>query len=262
MRFTRLKVLSVAAVLAAVAFVCWPVPAPPKPTPFPVAQSVDLSPRVHLLDRVMGILHAQGLSNANPYNYWVPPGACQGSTAGTLGGTNGLTTAGASLTAVSQVSTTAAGGPNTHTFVCNITPPSVIVTSGTGLQVLSADFMYGIQTTNLGTQACVPASGTWNGAIVFSTITYPTPVAGETPSTVTPVRADSGTATNLPVCGSANITTTTAGAFVSQRFTPATGTLPFATDLKQLLLTVALLNTTTSATITNTPGVLVRYQSQ
>jgi hypothetical protein len=262
MRFNTRKMVAIAAVVAATAFVCWPVPKPPKPSAFPIAQSVDLTPRTSFFDKVRGILHAQGYSNANPYNYWVPPGACQGSTAGTLGGTNGLTTAGASLTAVSQVSTTAAGGPNTHTFVCNITPPSVVVTSGTGLQIISADFMYGVQTTTLGTQACVPASGTWNGATVFSTITYPTPGAGETPSTVTPVRADSGTQVQLPVCASANIATTTAGAFVSQRFTPATGTLPFATDLKQLLLTVALLNTTTSATITNTPGVLVRYQSQ
>jgi hypothetical protein len=258
MRFKTLKVLTLGALLAGLAFVCWPVP--PQPVR-PFSQAIDLNPRVSLLDRFTGILHAQGLSNASPYQYWVPPGACQGSTAGTLGGTNGLTTAGASLTAVSQVSTTAAGGPNTHTFVCNITPPSLII-AATGLQIVSADFMYGIQTTGLGTQACVPASGTWNGAIVFSSITYPTPGAGETPSTVTPVRADSGTQVQLPVCASANVTVTTAGAFVSQRFTPATGTLPFATDLKQLLLTVALLNTTTSATITNTPGVIVRYQSQ
>lgn len=260
MRFRMRTLIAVAGLFGAIGLLFAPMVTLPHSRPY--SEAIDLAPRTHLLDSFTGILHAQGLSRGTPYNYWVPPGACQGTTGGTLGGTNGMTTAGASSTGVMQVSTTAAGGPNTHTFTCNITPPSVVITTGTGLQIISADFMYGVQTTALGTQACVPGSGTWNGASVFNTITYPTPAASETPSTVTPVRADSGTQTQTPACASANTSTTTAGAFVSQRFAPAAGTLVFKTDSVQLLMQVVLLNQNTSATITNTPGVLVRYRSQ
>lgn len=214
---------------------------------------VALGPSVALL--------AQGYSNTSPYQYWIPPGACNSTVSGNGTGTNGLTTAGTSATPVVQAETDGSG-TNTHTFVCNITPPYFIVTSGTGLQIISATFFYGVQTTGLGTQVASLASGTMNSSIVFSYIAYPTPAAGETPSTVTPVRADSGTLTITPVVASANVATTTAGAFYSMTFTPASGTLAWKTDLRQLLLTVSLLNTATSATVTNSPGVLVRFRSQ
>jgi hypothetical protein len=205
-------------------------------------------------------LLAQGYSNTNPYQYWVTPGACNSTVSGNGTGTNGLTTVGASATPVVQAQTTNVG-TNTHTFICNISPPSFIVTSGTGLQIISATFFYGVQTTDLGTQDATLASGTMNSAQVFSRITYPTPGIGETASTVTPARADSGTLAITPVVASSNVAVTTAGAFYSVTFTPATGTLAWKTDLRQLLLTVALLNTATSATITNSPGVLVRFRS-
>lgn len=206
-------------------------------------------------------LLAQGYSSANAYAYWVPPGACNSTVSGNGTGTNGLTTAGTSGTPVVQAQTSNVG-TNTHTFICNITPPYFIVTSGSGLQIVSATFFYGVQTTGLGTQVATLASGTMNSSTVFSYIAYPTPAVGETASTVTPVRADSGTLTITPVVASANVATTTAGAFYSMTFTPASGTLAWKTDLRQLLLTVSLLNTATSATVTNSPGVLVRFRSQ
>ncbi len=204
---------------------------------------------------------AQGYSSANAYAYWVPPGACNSTVSGNGTGTNGLTTSGSSGTPVVQAQTTNSG-TNTHTFICNITPPYFIVTSGTGLMITSATFFYGVQTTGLGTQVATLASGTMNSVTVFSSITYPTPAASETPSTVAPVRADSGSLVITPAVASSNVATTTAGSFYSVTFTPATGTLPWKTDLKQLLLSVALLNTATSATVTNSPGVLIRFRSQ
>lgn len=204
---------------------------------------------------------AQGYSNTAAYAYWVPPGACNSTVSGNGTGTNGLTTTGASATPVVQAQTSASG-TNTHTFICNITPPYFIVTSGSGLMITAATFFYGVQTTGLGTQVATLASGTMNSSTVFSYIAYPTPAASETPSTVTPVRADSGTLTITPAVASSNVATTTAGAFYSVTFTPATGTLVWKTDLRQLLLTVSLLNTATSATVTNSPGVLVRFRAQ
>lgn len=183
--------------------------------------------------------------------YWVAPGACQQTVSGNSTGTNGQTIAGASFTPVIQ-SQTSATGTNTHTFLCNISPlvrPSSVV---------DATFYYGVQTSNLGTQAAVLASGTMNGSIVFATITYPSPGIGETPSTVTPVRADSGTLLITPVVASSNVNTTTAGAFYSVRFAPASP-IAMAADHVQLLLTVTLQSAATSATITNSPGVFVRY---
>jgi hypothetical protein len=183
--------------------------------------------------------------------YWVSPGACQQTVSGNATGTNGQTVSGASFTPTIQ-SQTSATGTNTHTFLCNISPP-VRPSS-----VVDVSFYYGVQTSNLGTQAAVLASGTMNGSVVFSTITYPTPGIGETPSTVTPVRADSGTLLINPVVASANVNTTTAGAFYSVRFTPASPIVVSA-DHVQLLLTVTLQAAATSATITNSPGAYVRY---
>lgn len=219
----------------------------------PIALNLP-SPFAHLL--------AQGYSNANPGAYFVPPGACNSTVSADATGTNGLTVSGASFTPVVQAQTDNTAVAHTHTFVCNISPPAFILTTGTGLQIIDATFFYGVVTSNLGTQAVSLTAGTLNSAIVFSSITYPAAGTGETPSTVTPVRADSGTLTLLPTAANFNVTATTAGAFYSETFTPASGTLPWKTTFKQLLMTVKLLNTTTSATITNSPGILVRMRSQ
>jgi hypothetical protein len=184
-------------------------------------------------------------------SYIVPPSACQSFVSGNATGTQGLTVAGASSTYVVQAQTSASG-TNTHTYQCNITPPLV------PSSIVDATFFYGVQTTTLGTQAVVLASGTLNSQIVFTSITYPAAGASETPSTVTPVRADSGSLTLTPVAASVNVATTTAGAFYSQLFSPASA-IAVTTNLTQVFLNVALLNTATSATITNSPGVLVRY---
>ena len=213
-----------------------------------------------LTDHVTPPLLAQGYSNTNAYAYWVPPGACNSTVSGNSTGTNGLTTTGASTMPVIQTQTSATG-TNTATFICNITPPNTIVTSGNGILITDAVFMYSPQSF-LGTQSATLASGTMNSSTVFSYVAYPTPAASETASTVTPVRADSGTLTITPVVASANVNTLTAGAFYSVMFTPASGTLPFKTDLRQLLLTVTLQQTADTATVINSSGVLVHFRGQ
>jgi len=202
----------------------------------------------------------QGFTTANPGAYWVPPGACNSSVSGNSTGTQGLTVAGASNTPVVQAQTSASG-TNTHTFVCNISPPQYILTTRTGFAIQDAVFVYNVTTTALGTQVATLGSGTMNSAIVFASISYPTPVSGETVSTVTPVRADTGTLLITPIVASFNKSTSTAGSFYTVKFTPSTP-IAWKTDLKQLLLTVALLNTASSATITNSPGVLVHLVSK
>lgn len=187
------------------------------------------------------------------------PSSCVSSVSANSTGTNGLTTVGASVTPAMQAQTSATG-TNTHTYVCNLNALTAGLPANTnrGISLIDAVFLYGVQTTALGTQAATLASGTLNSVIVFSSITYPAAGASETASTVTPVRADSGTLVITPVVASANVSTTTAGGFYSMKFTPAAA-IPMQTDLKQYLLTVALLNTATSATITNSPGVIVHY---
>ncbi len=205
-------------------------------------------------------LLAQGYSNTSPNDAFIPPGACNSSVSGNGTGTNGLTVLGTAPSIPVVQAQTSNTGTNTHYYVCSVSPPFWIVTTGTGLQVVSATFFYGVQTTGLGTQASVSASGTVNGATVFQSIPYPAVGATETPAGLAEAtRADSGT---LGISSLANVATTTAGEFYSVTFTPAAGTLVFKTDQRQLLLTVGLLNTATSATITNSPGAIVRVRSQ
>ncbi len=206
------------------------------------------------------------LATATPYYvkdafFWQPFSDCQASVSANGSGTNGFTTAGTSVTPVAQASTSGTG-TNTHTFVCQIHVPTSLSTFGLGrgAQVKDVQFYYGVQTTGLGTQVATLASGTMNSAIVFSTVALPAPGAGETASTVLPVRADAGTLLITPVVASANVATTTAGGFYSMQFTPATP-IAINTDRQLLQLTVALLNTATSATITNSPGFLVHVIS-
>lgn len=188
----------------------------------------------------------------------LPASACKSSVSGNSSGTNGATTAGTGLVGVEQASTSSTG-TNTHTYVCNISIPSYLY--GRGAVVTDVVFYYGVQTTGLGTQVATLASGTINSQIVFNYVDFPAAGASETASTVAPVRADSGTLTIAPVVASFNVATTTAGGFYSAKFTPASG-IPYPTgaaDRRQLLFAVALLNTATSATITNTPGLTVHF---
>lgn len=187
----------------------------------------------------------------------LPPSACVSSVSGNSTGTNGLTVAGASNTPVMQADTSNTG-TNTHTYVCDLSSVATRLNTKRTVQITDATFLYGVQTSALGTQAATLASGTMNSSLVFSYINFPVAGASETASTVTPVRADSGSLTITPAVASFNTATTTAGAFYSVKFTPAS---PIAvnTDLQQLLLTVTLQNASTSATITNSPGVLVHY---
>ncbi len=206
-----------------------------------------------------GIWTMQGSASSFTFTdgaFFLPPSACVSSVSGNGTGTNGLTTVGASVTPVMQAQTTATG-TNTHTYVCQITVPARL-TALKGIAITDVTFFYGVQTTALGTQVATLASGTMNSSLVFSKIALPVAAASETASTVTPVRADSGTLVITPVVASFNTGTTTAGAFFSVKFTPASA-IAMTTDLQTLLLTVSLLNTATSATITNTPGLLVHY---
>ena len=192
---------------------------------------------------------------ADDGEYYIPASACVSSVSANSSGTNGLTTSGASVMQVMQASTSATG-TNTHTYVCNVTPPSRL--QGQGIAIMDAVFYYGVQTSALGTQVATLASGTMNSTTVFSKIVYPTPAASETASTVTPVRADAGTLLITPVVASANTATTTAGAFYSTKFTPATA-IQVTADLTSYYLAVTLQGAATSATVTNSPGVLVHY---
>ena len=221
---------------------------------------VSLVPATWLADRVTAPVLAQGYSNTNPYAYWVPPGACNSTVSGNSTGTNGLTTTGASTMPVVQTQTSATG-TNTATFICNISPPNAIITTGNGILITDAVFFYS-NSKGLAAQSATLASGTLNGSTLFSYVAYPTPASGETPSTVTPVRADSGTLTITPTVATFNIATITAGSFYSVRFTPATSVLVWKTDLRQLLLTVTIQQSALSATIITSSGVLVHFRGQ
>lgn len=189
-------------------------------------------------------------------SYWVPPTACNSSVSGNGTGTQGFTILGTAPSIPVVQAQTSNIGTNTHYYTCNITPPSNIGVTGRGANIVSASFFYGVQTTGLGTQATVAASGTMNGKLVFTKIAYPTAAAGQTPTGLAEAaRADSGT---LGFSDLTNVATTTAGEFYTLTFTPATPIAATAA-LTQYFLTVSLLNTAISATITNSPGVLVSY---
>ncbi len=83
----------------------------------------------------------------------------------------------------------------------------------------------------------------------------------QTASTVTPVRADSGTLVITPLVAAFNTTTTTAGAFYTAKFTPATP-IAWKTDLRQLLLRVTLQGAALTPYVINSAGVLVHIVSQ
>ncbi len=201
--------------------------------------------------------------------YWVPPGNCWYSvatgtlTAPTFGATGGVTSLGLVVFSgipVMQVATTNAAVISVNTLTCLVNPPSTIGITGRGVNLVNADFFYGIQQAGgvNATQVYSLAAGTMNGTIVFGKTAMPAPGAAETPSTVTPIRADAGTLVINPAGASFNSIVTTAGAFFTQRFTPAT---PFGLTVDETMYYVSLtvLCNTTQATTINTPGVMVHY---
>jgi hypothetical protein len=207
--------------------------------------------------------------------YWIPPGNCwYGVVTGTLTAPTfgaqpvatglGLTTVIATAPAlpVMQVATTNAAVISVNTITCVINPPSTVGVTGRGVNLVNADFFYGIQQTGgvNATQVYSLASGTMNGALVFSKVVMPAPGAAETPSTVAPVRADAGTLVVNPAGASFNSLVTTAGAFFTQRYQPAT---PFSltTDETVYYAAMTFLCNTTQATTINLAGVLVHFTS-
>lgn len=202
--------------------------------------------------------------------YWVPPGNCwyltsggtlTAPTFGAAGGNTqlGLQVSGTSGTPVMQIATTNSGTA-TNTITCLVNPPSTVGVTGRGVNLVDATVFYGVQQTGLGTQVAVLASGTMNGVLVFSKIAMPAAGTSETPSTVAPVRADTGTLVITPVVGSSNVATTTAGGFYSIKFAPA-ATFALTTDLTNYYVSTTFLCTATSATTINVPGILIHYTS-
>lgn len=203
---------------------------------------------------------------SSPWAYKFTDGAipftwsqCQSSVSGNASGTNGYTTVGTSNTPVVQASTSSTG-TNTHTYVCKVHVPQRLANTlpGKGIYLSNFVFYYGVQGGALGSQANVLGSGTFNGSTVFGSVTYPLPGAAETPSAVAPLRLDSGTLTIAPVVASFNTAITTAGAFYTVQFTPASPIL-LQTDLQDVVLTVTFQCAATTATTTNSPGGIIHY---
>lgn len=182
------------------------------------------------------------------------PGNCVGTVSGNSTGTNGITSQGSIAVVQDQTSVT---GTNTHNYFCHIPLPSKTTANKGVVNVLDATFLYGVQTTALGTQVATLSSGTLNSVAVFQSFTAPAAGASETQSAAM-ARADSGSSVFTPAVASFNTGTTTAGQFFSEKFAPGS-VLSLNTDLTDLTLNVALLNTATSATITQTPGFFVHY---
>jgi hypothetical protein len=184
--------------------------------------------------------------------YVVPYTACGSTVSANSTGTNGFTTAGTSNTPVDQASTSITG-TNTHTYVCDITPPSRLG-GGAVTAITNVVFFYGTLNT-LGNQVSTLASGTFNSSIVFGKILMPAATIPQTASTVAPVRADSGTLLITPVAAAIPLTTVTAGQFNTIQFTPATAIV--IADLTKYLLTVTLQGPATSTLATYTTGAIV-----
>lgn len=208
---------------------------------------------------------------------WIGPGNCYYSTSGGtfvaqtnvgVAGTTplGLVNSGATLpgTPVMAVSTTN-GGTATNTISCMIPVPSRVNTAR-GVQLVDAVVFYGVGQNAIGStvntpQAVTLSSGQLNGVNVFGKITMPAVGLSETPSTVAQARADSGTLAISPDPTNANFNTatTTAGAFYSIKFTPASP-ISMTTDLTQYYVNLTLLCQATTATTIYEGGVLVHYR--
>lgn len=197
------------------------------------------------------LLHAQSVQA-----YTVPYTGCAATVSANSTGTNGFTTAGVGLTPVAQASTSNSG-TNTHTFVCDITPPGSI---SPGVTITDVVFYYGVYgACNLGTQTSNAAAGTFNSTTVFTKILAPTPASSQTPSTLAQLtRADSGSITFTPTTSGFNTASATAGTFYSIKF--ALGTALTIADLTKYYLNVTLTLPATTACITGTPGLIVHLQ--
>jgi hypothetical protein len=177
---------------------------------------------------------------------YFPAGACAWNASGTPTGTNGLTATGASFVPTVQAQTSGAGATN-DTLTCWIPVPSRL-TTGKGSTLNDCTILYGIQTTAL----------TSLGAPTLNTITLPAPGTSETPSTVTP--ASLGAVTVTPVVGSANLGTTTAGAFFSENIALNTPVI-FNTDNKVILYQQVYAQSAAAAQIVQSPGGYCHFQS-
>lgn len=202
-----------------------------------------------------------------PGNCWysIATGTLTTPTYGAVSSTTGLglTTqiATAPAVPVMQISSTNAGVISTDTLTCAVPIPTRANLSK-GVYVVDASFLYGIIGTGgvNATQVAVEASGTMNGGLVFSQVTFPAAGAAETPSTVAPVRWDAGTLVLNPAKAAFNSLVTTAGAFFTQKFTPATP-MAMAADFTEYMVSMSVLCNTTQATAIYTAGVLVHYRT-
>jgi hypothetical protein len=186
-------------------------------------------------------LHAQ-----NADSFWnLGPGQCSGSPSanavaptGAAGIGTGWTTQGTSFLPVFQVSSSAAA---TDTITCAIDCASR-TTAGKGCTIFGFNFNYGILTT----------AATSESAPVCGQITsIPPPSAAETPSTVAPVGI---TVTAVPVIGSANLGTTTAGALLSQYVAFPAGGVSLNGPYQKIVCTFAFGQTAAAAMVVYTPG--------
>jgi hypothetical protein len=199
------------------------------------------------------------LNQIDAYEF-LPPTACNSSVSGNSTGTNGYTVLGTAPSIPVVQAQTSNSGTNTHYYTCVIPLPTRLH-AAKAAYVVDVVFLYGVQTTALGTQVATLSSGTMNSKTVFQTIGYPVAAASETATGLAEAaRADSGSLVITPVVGSFNTATTTAGEFYSAKFAPASP-IAMSTDNQQVLFTVSLLNTATSATVTNSPGIYVHYRA-
>lgn len=194
--------------------------------------------RRYTCDPVTGtwVLNSDGL-------FFVEPTACTTApTTSTV--TNTYPQIGASNVFVLNATTNSAAG--TTTLVCNILVPTR-VTASRGAVLRDIVVAVGSQTT-------APTS---IGTATLASITFPTPVATtQTASTVTPVAAG-GTITQLgPTTTVATVTT--AGAFLTFKYTPGT-TVNLSTDLQMLQFTVPYLQSAAAVMTLNFPGLWVHY---
>ncbi len=186
--------------------------------------------------------------------FLVPPGACwdaESAHAGTLvhlGLVNGVPAI--------QSAITSSASSDSMTISCTITPP-FRTTSGKGIALTDATWIYGVQTTNLPAPTGTLSSGTINSQLVFSKFVAPAAGASETASSATLVRADSGTLGVTPALASFNVTAVSAGQFYTQKFTPASPIV--FSDLTPITFTIKLLVTDSAAIQLNSPGLLVHY---
>lgn len=174
--------------------------------------------------------------------FFVPPTQCTTApTTSTV--TNTYPQIGASTIFVLNAVTNAAAG--TTTLVCNIQVPSAVTT-------LRGAFLKDIVVA-VGSQVTAPTS---IGTATLGTVTFPTPVATtQTASTVTPVTA--GALTQLGPTTTV-LTVTTAGAFLTFKYTPASP-VSLDTDLQALQFTVPYLQSAAAAMTLNWPGLWVHY---